>query len=189
MRGRRRHVMGRQNMPSAQGAGVRHERRQQRTIRRITMRLPGTSGRTTRRRLAGLIPRPAGAAAQFRQDLGGHDDLHSDGRSPVPLPVHAGTGPAVRVGHGPCRKKPGGAQVVIFTRRIDSQIGVPTGWTLSDALTGHDLPAASGAVPLATDGKSIPTGNGVGSYSRVRMLQPDRRRDDKNAAATPARSR
>ncbi len=79
------------------------------------------------------------------------------------------------------RKKSGGAQVVIFTRRIDSQIGVPTGWTLSHALTGHDLPAASARVPLATDGKSIPTGNGVGSYSRVRMLQLDRwGGDDKN---------
>lgn len=74
------------------------------------------------------------------------------------------------------RKKSGGCQVVVFTRRIDSQINVPDGYYLSHVLTGSTDSAGKTRLPLAVskDSQGVPTGNGLGDYSRVRVLQLDK---------------
>lgn len=70
------------------------------------------------------------------------------------------------------RKKEGGAQVVIFTRRIDPQISIPDNVTLSDALiySGN----AESRLPVAVgvdDEAGLPTGTGRGAYSMIRKVE------------------
>lgn len=70
------------------------------------------------------------------------------------------------------RKKEGGAQVVVFTRRIDSQIAIRDDITLSDALlrrfSGEErLPVAVGA----GDDSGIPSNTGRGAYSFIRRVE------------------
>lgn len=71
------------------------------------------------------------------------------------------------------RKLPSGAvQVAVFVRRIDQNIAVPRGSTLSKALVG--LMQGGGnqltrtLVPVAEDASGAPTGNGRGEYSMIR---------------------
>jgi prepilin-type N-terminal cleavage/methylation domain-containing protein len=71
------------------------------------------------------------------------------------------------------RKKEGGAQVVVFTRRIDPQIGVPDDVTLSDVLLA---PVENvGPWPVAVSDESneggLPTGTGRGAYSLIRKVE------------------
>jgi prepilin-type N-terminal cleavage/methylation domain-containing protein len=70
------------------------------------------------------------------------------------------------------RKKEGGAQVVIFTRRIDPQIAIPDDVTLSDALLYPD--PDNGPLPVAVgkgDESGLPTGTGRGLYSMIRKVE------------------
>lgn len=74
------------------------------------------------------------------------------------------------------RKKSGGCQIVVFTRRLDPQISIPEGWYLSHVLTGSTNDAGLTRLPLAVskDSKGNPTGNGLGNYSRVRIVELDK---------------
>ncbi len=73
------------------------------------------------------------------------------------------------------RKYEGGFQFLIVTRRIDQQIAVPEGLTLSNVLTGKNATAAQRRLATSVDAQGRPTGNGgppgVGKYSRLRMVQ------------------
>lgn len=72
------------------------------------------------------------------------------------------------------RKAEGGAQAVVFTRRIDPQVSVPAGWTLSHVVVGRGVASSQRRRPVATDSGGQPTGNGVGAYSRVRVIELSR---------------
>lgn len=76
-------------------------------------------------------------------------------------------------------------QAAVFLRRLDSGIRVPEKpsgqqyqWTLYDVVTGTvpqgpptaSLPAGARRVPVAVDGQGYPTGNGVGDYAGVRVM-------------------
>lgn len=84
------------------------------------------------------------------------------------------------------RKAEGGAQAVVFTRRIDAQVSVAQGWTLSHVLVGRGVASGQRRRPVATDPGGQPTGNGVGAYSRVRVIELSRWGGDDPTESDPA---
>lgn len=70
------------------------------------------------------------------------------------------------------RKLPGGAlEVGVFVRRIDSEIPIPPGSSLSEVLTNATREGARKVLPVGETESGIPTFNGSGRYSLIRKRQ------------------
>lgn len=93
-----------------------------------------------------------------------------------PAPFTVGVNPQYIWDVAVRRKRVGGFQVLVVTRRLDQQIAVPEDLVLSNVLTGKYLTSGGQRrLPMSVDAAGRPTGNGgppgIGTYSRLRSLE------------------
>ncbi|MCC6427650.1 MAG: prepilin-type N-terminal cleavage/methylation domain-containing protein [Phycisphaerales bacterium] len=103
-----------------------------------------------------------------------------------PAPFTVGVNPQYIWDVAVRRKRVGGFQVLVVTRRLDQQIAVPEDLVLSNVLTGKYLTSGGQRrLPMSVDAAGRPTGNGgppgIGTYSRLRSLELDQMHPSDNA--------